>query len=211
MLSFIRLNNRFSTNDLLWFIFYVITIIISGRRGLIFVSIVFVLICLFLGSSWIGKFFTIASIFTCALILLPWMLSNTMLLSSYEESNLTKIGHLESYLDIVNYKNFFFGNGLGAYYYSNGIGGHLSQTELTLIDLFRYVGVPLALLFFLTLLLPKLYKQPFVGRRKEFSIAFLLFLLLSITNPVLIQSYGMLVVLWYWSAYLGESEFRIKK
>jgi len=139
---------------------------------------------------------TLVSIFAIGL---PVLLATTTIFSSEEVSNAAKIGHFNSFLDALSVSGALFGNGLGSYYFSSGKGLFTAHTELTPIDLARYLGIPLAITFYGLLLLPVSRLSRYRGEQFLFSFGFLLFLVLSITNPTLLNSYGMVVVVWYWA------------
>jgi hypothetical protein len=81
----------------------------------------------------------------------------------------------------------------------------MAHTEITPLDMARYFGVVLATLLYFTIVFPTLRLKRYGGRNRIWLIAFLLYLVLSATNPVMFNSYGMLVVLWYWSKLIGVS------
>jgi len=135
--------------------------------------------------------------------LLSYILHTTEVFSIKDSSNNLKVDHLVSAFREMTPLQFLFGKGLGSYFYSYGVGAELAHTEITLLDYFRYFGVPLAIYIYYKLINPfsiqqlvnlKLKKNTFEER-----IVFLGYLLMSLTNPVLMNSLGTLVILWYWS------------
>lgn len=196
-----RIQRRFSWLDLMWLVLYGFTIALSGARGIVVVALLFLAYAGLTQASVITRVLLLALFASLLIVVLPELLSSTTLFSSDEFSNAIKIGHFQSFVDQLNWSNSIFGNGLGSFYFSAGKGALTQHTELTPIDLARYVGVPLAIAIYSLLLLPRLFRRPFQGKRKLVFAAFALYLLLSVTNPVLINSYGMLVVIWYWSKY----------
>jgi hypothetical protein len=188
-----------STVDIAWLLAYGAAITLSGARGIIAVALAFLAI----GALWLTSPRTrivVVVVLTAALaISVPFVLTTTSLFSSDEVSNAAKIGHFKSFIDILDLRGAVFGNGLGSYYFSSGSGYITPHTELTPIDLARYVGIPLAIMFYALLLLPRNSLSAYRGEHFLFYLGFGLYLVLSITNPVLINSYGMLVVLWYWA------------
>jgi hypothetical protein len=205
-LTCIRISSAFTMKDLAWLILYGLTIVISGRRGLALISLIFAFSFFYLRSNGLIKFSLLAFFSSITYLVLSWALSETLLFSVSETSNFTKIGHLFSYLEQLSISKFIFGEGLGAYYYSHGVGRELSITELTFIDLSRFLGVPLTIISIIYLVFPKFYVKAFSGNRKYYLISFILYLALSMTNPVLIQSYGMLVILWYWASFMARND-----
>lgn len=125
--------------------------------------------------------------------------------SSDEQSNNIKIGHIISFLNVADWKMLVFGNGLGTYYYTEGYGELAAQTEITWMDSVRYVGLPLSLLLFSVLLFPNRKYLASVQGSSSRLIMFM-YLLMSLSNPVLFNSFGFLVILWYWSVVIKNHE-----
>lgn len=200
-LVLMRIKRRFSWRDMMWLLFYGLAIGLSGARGIAVVALLFLFYIGLTKSAIVTRMFLVVLVTILLIILTPIILSSTQLFSSDEISNATKIGHFQSFLDQLSWINSIFGSGLGSSYYSAGKGGLTPHTELTPIDLARYLGIPLAIVVFTLMLLPRLFFRPLQGQRQRYLVAFSLYLLLSVTNPVLINSFGMLVVIWYWTKY----------
>lgn len=195
----IRLFQRFRAVDFVWLLLYSGTIIASGARGVIVVALTFSALAALRLASPLVRIIVIIAAAVAFFVIIPEILIYTNVFSDEEISNNVKIGHFYSYIDALNISNGMIGEGLGSYYYSSGKDALTQHTEITPLDMARYVGIPLAIMFFTILLIPRM--KLIKGRNFEFiySISFMLYLVLSITNPVLINSYGMLVVVWYWT------------
>ena len=139
------------------------------------------------------------------------VLGDSLLFSADEESNSVKIGHFLSYLDDLGPLNGLFGQGLASYYYSSGSSALKAFTELTPIDMCRYVGIPLTLLLYAVLFVPMRGAARYARRHGGHTVAMLLFTALSMSNPVMFNSYGLLVVLWYWSSLRSQARRHLKK
>jgi hypothetical protein len=185
--------------DIAWLLAYAVIIAVSGARGIVAVALVFLAIAAIWLTSPRTRMFVVIGLGAALAIGVPAVLSTTSLFSTDEVSNAAKIGHFKSFLDALDLRGALFGNGLGSYYYSSGSGYITPHTELTPVDLARYVGIPLAVAFYGLLLLPRNRLSAYRGAHFLFFLGFGLYLVLSITNPVLINSYGMLAVLWYWT------------
>lgn len=178
-------------------------IAISASRGLLAISVFFLVAMLF------GRVPPLARLLAASVAALAfWLvvevyLSNTLVLSAEEISNAAKIGHFESYFDDLTWGSALAGRGLANYYFSTGANAYVAHTEITPLDMARYVGVPLAALLYLMILFPTTRLKCYRDANLRWVAAISLYLLLSATNPVLFNSYGMLVVLWYWSKVLG--------
>lgn len=184
--------------DLLLSVLFFAFILLSGLRGLVIISSIFLIVVTLHHQRWPVRLILISILMATALAVLP-MLSASMVFNTQEVSNAGKIGHLYSFFDNLTATSSIFGRGLGNYYYSSGAGGFKAYTELSPIDLMRYVGIPMAFAYFISIIFPSKSIILYRGHIFSYILAIGLYLLLSITNPVLINSYGMLVVLWYWS------------
>lgn len=197
----VRILRSFSWSDLIWLTLYGWTIVTSGMRGVIVAAIIFLTYAGLTHKSSIIRLMLWIIFSALFITILPEIFSNTELFSNKEESNQAKIGHFQSYLDQLSWSNAFFGSGLGNYYFSKGKWMLMPHTELTPIDLARYFGIPLAITVFGLMLFPRFHRHPFKGQRHLVFATFAIYLILSITNPVLINSYGLLIVVWYWAKY----------
>lgn len=195
----IRLFQQFRGGDVFWLLLYSGTIISSGARGIIVVALAFLTLAALRLSSLLVRILVFIAAAALFYLIIPEILAYTNIFSDEEISNNIKIGHFYSYIDALNFSNGIIGEGLGSYYYSSGKDQLIQHTEITPLDMARYVGIPLATMFFIILLLPRI--KLITPRSFEFiyTLAFVLYLALSATNPVLINSYGMLVVVWYWT------------
>jgi hypothetical protein len=202
-LAFLKLRKNLSFSNLIWFLIYGSIIVVSGRRGAITVCLLFIVFAITAYRSFILRISSMVMAYVLIFMSVSYLiLPNTNLFSLSERSNEIKIGHLESFFDQLNWTDSIFGSGLGSYYYSYGKNIMVSYTELTLIDMFRYFGIPLTVIVVFLMLLPIWYRSPFKGQRELVFVMFALYLILfSMTNPVLINSNGMLIVLWYWVKY----------
>jgi hypothetical protein len=204
----VRLLQQRRPADFVWLLLYGAAIALSGARGIVVVALAFLAIAtIWLASPRVRVVLVVALALALA-IGVPALLATTTLFSTEEASNADKIGHFTSFLDSLDVPGALFGHGLGSFYYSSGKGVVTPHTELTPIDLARYIGIPLAIVFYGLLLLPCNRLSHYRGTNLLFSLGFLLFLVLSLTNPTLINSYGMLAVVWYWSKVQRPPQLR---
>jgi len=138
------------------------------------------------------------------LFLISFLMEMTTVFSSKETSNSIKMGHAISFVEHMTPMRLLFGEGLAATYFSLGNNAVVPQTEITLLDIVRYVGLPLTALLYAALLFPVLRAKSYGGANRKVLILFVLYLVMALTNPVLFVSYGLIVVLWYWSKIIGE-------
>lgn len=140
--------------DVVWLCLYGVIVLISGRRGLVVVSLVFLAVVLVWFHKSYARLIILFGFILLLIYTIPILIDSTNIFSKDEISNDVKIGHLKSYFDSLDIFGAFFGNGLGGFYYSSGSGGMKQHTELTPIDLCRYFGIPLATVFYVLLLIP---------------------------------------------------------
>jgi len=133
-----------------------------------------------------------------------YLIANTVVFSSGEESNSVKIGHITSFFDQLDWTNFFIGNGLASFYYSSGSGAMKAHTEVTPLDMLRYFGFILTPILYTAIFFPVKNLRAYIGENRFCTLIFVLYLINSFTNPIMFNSYGLLTVLWYWSKILNS-------
>lgn len=124
----------------------------------------------------------------------------SILFDKTEISNSVKLGHFESYLDYFseNRLQLIFGQGFGGSFYSSGFNKFTNVTELTYFELIRVWGMPITFIFIFVLIFPIIKNI----RDKNFSsvsIAYLAYLFIAGTNPFLLSSTGMMVLVYVFS------------
>ncbi len=120
-----------------------------------------------------------------------------LLLNRQEASNAIKFGYFSSY---VNYfdghlLSLLFGQGVGGRFYASGLHRMIDVSELTYIELVRIWGIPVALLFVSFLMIP-LVAEIKSKKITPLFIAYLAYLFIAGTNPLLLSSTGMLVLVY---------------
>lgn len=136
----------------------------------------------------------------------------SVFLSSSEISNTIKLGHLLSYFE--HFSNhigvLLFGQGIGGTIYSTGVHSTVTVTELSYFELVRIWGLPVTLLFG-TILLAPIYKELKKQSVSHLFIAYIAYLFIAGTNPLLFSSTGMLVLVYVFSeTYCSETKSIIK-
>lgn len=192
-----------------WSLFFVVVILMaiiwSASRGLIVMAAVSMLVLYFYNKNWSARLLMLCALVPVIILGVGYLLTETSMFSLREQSNNIKIGHIISFLNVADWKMLVFGNGLGTYYYTEGYGELAAQTEITWMDSVRYVGLPLSLLLFSVLLFPNRKYLASVQGSSSRLIMFM-YLLMSLSNPVLFNSFGFLVILWYWSVVIKNHE-----
>jgi len=117
------------------------------------------------------------------------------MLSPEDVSNAAKIGMVEDYIALFsNFEVLLFGQGLGSYFYFPS-RGYMSVTELTYFEFIRNYGLVGAGIFFFLLAYPLKMLLLKAARKDHYIyLAYLVYLGICISNPLLISSTGMLVL-----------------
>jgi hypothetical protein len=147
-----------------------------------------------------------ATLLTCVVGLT--LLAVTVLPKAFsvkESSNAIKAGHFHSYLDeFENHRTaLLWGEGAETGFYSQGFEDWTTVTELTYLEMVRIFGIPMTLLYCGGLL--------WIGVRLlkaaswPVAIAYLSYLAISGSNPLLISSTGLLVVCAGWKEAVAPS------
>lgn len=173
-------------------------IVVSGQRALIGITLLYAAYLWLTATRPRHRWLVVTGLALAAGAMWMALFADSQVFSLTEESNRVKFGHLQSYFDDLTLASALFGKGLATYYYSSGSQAMKAFTELTPIDLCRYVGIPLTLIVYASILVPLRGLGRLARNRWGYTVAILLFTALSMTNPVMFNSYGLLVVIWYW-------------
>ncbi len=217
MISLLLIYDTFYTEDkkknLFSFLVILVAILLSGSRGIVLFSFIGLFIITFYRGKKLIKLATLLLLTLMFFTILINLNTEVTAFSITEKSNSVKIGHFISYIQQVNSKQLILGDGLASLYYSVGFGKITAQTELFFIDSLRYFGIFGTFIFFWTLLVPMKFKNntkivvvPGNKDNHVVYIIFCLYLLMSFTNPILLNSFGAIVVLWFWSRILIQKE-----
>lgn len=150
-----------------------------------------------------------------AVMAVAYLIKNTSIFSFGDRSNAVKIGHMVYYFEQLNLKQGLMGDGTGSYYltsYSPTTQEMLAQTEITFLDHCRYFGIPLSLAVWLSMVFPKwngfaadIRKWKIWQATEELAVLLIYFVWAQL-NPVLFNSFGLVIVLWYWNVLLKKTE-----
>lgn len=179
----------------------IITLFLSGTRANIS-SLALILLFYILFYSY-KKYKTLALVVGSFYLLLFFYGATKLadiFLSSTEYSYTVKIGHLLSYFE--HFSNhigvLIFGQGIGSTIYSTGVHRTVTVTELTYLELVRIWGLPITIIFGTILLIP-IYKELKNHSISHLFIAYIAYLFIAGTNPLLLSSTGMLVLVYVFS------------
>lgn len=130
-----------------------------------------------------------------------------IIMNRHEASNVIKFGYFSSYADYFqgHLLSLIFGQGIGGKFFAYGLHRFMDVTELTYLELIRVWGIPIAAIFGLVLIWPLVTEI----RQKKLShlfIAYLAYLFIAGTNPLLLSSTGMLVLVYVFSMEFGKVE-----
>ena len=185
------------------FVMVLSAIVLSASRGLMVFTTVGILA---LTLSRISRFKYQMLMFLMGTLILfgiSFALNNTTFFDIQETSNSIKLEHLHSYVrwTFANPIRLITGAGLGSQYLTEGFGHETWQTEIVILDTFRYFGILSGVLFTALLLLP-IYRAPGTVARIAFGFYFINAFL---TNPLVYNSTGMLVLALYWGLTINSS------
>lgn len=183
-----------------------ITIFISGSRGSILTSIIAAFYIIFSKSNFKTKFIVLLLSIMLLIALFSYLSTYTNVFDSKEESNGIKIAHYESFFDHLNFFNFFLGEGLASFYYSKGSQAMKAQTEITPLDMLRYFGFILTPLLYFFIFFPTKKVASYLGNKSLYLVLTLIYVLNSMTNPTMFNSYGLLIIIWYWYKILPSTK-----
>jgi len=193
-----RMTSNVKLMDCIYLVLIVTCILLSSTRSILIGCILISFFILF------RKYLTLVLplvLFSVVCIMMNTDFSGTMF-DSNDFGNSIKLKDVGSFVDWARPVNLLFGEGLASLYYSDGRGYLVSQTEITLLDNVRYFGVPLTLIFYFAVLWPILNRVPWrVDNGFPFAVMSI-YILMALTNPMLINSFGFIVVLWYWANIL---------
>lgn len=178
-----------------------ITLFLSGTRAnILSLALIILYYILFYAYKKSKPIFLIVGLVYLLFVFYSASVLGGILLSKSETSNMVKFGHVISYIEhFSNYVGvLFFGQGLGGTFYSSGIHSIVSVTELTYFEIIRIWGLPITIIFGGILLLP-IYNELKNERITHIFIAYIAYLLVAGTNPLLLSSTGMLVLVYVFS------------
>lgn len=133
-----------------------------------------------------------------------------LLLETNEHSNMVKYAHLASYSDLFSENPLYLliGQGPGTAFYTEGFAKMSFKTEWSYMELWRNFGV-FAFFIIYTFLYPLVSLCRVALKNDEalvLAITYIVYLVIAGTNPLLLSSTGMLVLLTMFSASKGYAK-----
>ena len=174
----------------------IVAMFLAGTRNNMFFAF---LLPLLLFLIYCKKRYIVIIIFSIMIVLLFPIYINALLamLSFSEESNSVKINLLSEYVRVFSDPIYFlFGHGLGSYFHLNDLNIDTYVTELTYFEVIRQFGIVLGLIIIFLMILPLcaiIYTKKFY-RSSPLEISYLIYLIMSATNPHLLSSGGFLII-----------------
>ena len=201
--------------NLIWAMVGMLLSFTAGQRAcMLFIpATLCVITWLQLNRKWKLIFFGMFMIAAAAAFI--YLLRNTSIFSFTDRSNAVKIGHLICYFEQLNLKQTLIGDGLASFYlttYSPTTQEMLAQTEITFLDHCRYFGIPLSLTIWLGMVFPKWngmikdIRKWNIWQVKEELAVLIIYFVWAQLNPVLFNSFGLVIVLWYWSVLFKKTQ-----
>lgn len=175
---------------------------LSSSRALMLGTLLTMFILYFYKSNNKTKILKLFSSLVVIYILFVYIIINSNIFDFNEASNKVKIGDAISFFDSLNIGTLIIGNGLATYFYAAGRNSMAVHTENSLFDTIRYLGIILTSFVYSSFLFPKL-NWKFPRRNIEDLIIISIYLLMSMTNPILFNSLGGVLILWYWNNVLS--------
>lgn len=169
---------------------------VAGTRNNMLMSILLPLLIIFFHIK--RKTILLSFLFILGIYFYP-LFENYLIamLSPDEASNSTKIALLKDYSNIFsNLKTLIVGQGLGSYYFWLERGVWKFESEYTYLEIYRYYGLFLGSVLIFLIIYP-LIKGFYLIRKyrdKHFLWAYMLYLIMSATNPLFFSSLGMLIL-----------------
>lgn len=208
----IQQNNRHIPLKIIALIAIALTLFLSGTRAnILSLALIILFYIIFYAYKKSKPIFFVLGFVYLLLAFYSITIIGDLLLSRSEISNIVKFGHITSYIEYFsnNVGVLIFGQGIGGTFYSTGINSIVNVTELTYFELIRIWGIPISICFFTILLFP-IYKELQSKNISHLFIAYIAYLFIAGTNPLLLSSTGMLVLVYVFSkVYSSKDTLRL--
>ena len=176
---------------------YFTTLILSGTRANILISVLLP-VSMFLFYLLRTKRFVWLTVMTIVIAVSGITFLNSISKEGGDESSDIKSGHYNSIINVIKSEPtiLIWGQGLGSKYFSTGVNDMTVQSELTYLELVRVLGIPITILFLFILIYPiiVLFKNHDLKNISYAIYAYFGYLFIVGTNPLLVSSTGMIVV-----------------
>ena len=185
-----------------------LTLFLSGTRANLLSLVLIILFYLgFYLYKKSGSWFLLLGSLGLVIVLFALPSVTRLLLNPQETSNIIKFSYLSSYANYFyqHLSSLIWGQGIGGAFYAAGLERLTDVTELTYFELIRVWGLPIAL-FFVGILFMPLIAEIKAGKISHLFIAYIAYLFIAGTNPLLLSSTGMLVLVYvFTNMFLSKS------
>lgn len=175
-----------------------VTLFLSGTRAnLLSLFLIIIFYFIFYAYRKSRLWFVLLGSLGLLIVFLTLPSFSKLLLNQHEASNAIKFSYISSYINYFAHHimSFIWGQGIGGAFFSAGLQRFINVSELTYLELIRIWGFPIAILFVGILVLP-LLKEIKAKKLSHLFIAYMAYLFIAGTNPLLLSSTGMLVLVY---------------
>lgn len=207
----------FQASNIIVFLLSLFTVVLSGTRANIFVSISFLVLYFLLFYKNNKKNLVIVKYCIFAVIILITLVNTVniynqiyaLLFEKSAISDLTRNGHLESLqLLFSNNPSFLIiGMGMGSSFYSSGVNALVNSMEWSYLDLIRQMGIIMFSFYCFFLLFP--IKR--ILNNKPMLCAYIAYLVIAATNPLLFNSTAYLMYIYVYSSFTKSNTIEEEK
>lgn len=199
----VLLFKRFNDSNYLTTFLTLFALVISGTRANALFPLFFLIYFYILYTGNKSKLIKYAFVFFAVIFT---VIFSSTLLDVFNEtfivrgkvSDVVRAGHIEGIKELVRNDPWIIirGSGMGSVFYSYGINDYTSSIEWSYIDLWRQMGFLFFFLFLMFIILPLFYNNK-SGKYKRY--AYLAYLCIAATNPLLFSStsYLMFIYMYY--------------
>jgi len=191
---------------------FLTSIIFTVSRALIFSALLIFCFEVFIFIWRKRKYLAISFLFFLISIALLILIKTNIISGLSDSSSSIKYLHLQSYYSLFTSSPhiLFFGQGFGSTFFSEGFASLTNRTELTYLEILRVLGFPIFVFIMFVVLQPFFRKKSIVNSWIFFS--FLVYLLVVLnSNPYLLNSNGMLILVTVYAVWLRNNETFIIK
>lgn len=189
---------------LLTLLFFIALLLSGARANIIATAMISIVILTLKVRRSIGQY--PAYIVALILMLAIGSVYAKKFLNPQEASNTVKLGHFESYITLFGEHPlyFAFGQGVNTSFYSSGFEEMTTITELSYFELIRQFGLCVFAIQCLLLAAPILLmaKRHLPDKDSYLIPSYIGYLFIAGTNPLLVSSTGLLIVVAYWEIAL---------
>jgi hypothetical protein len=172
-----------------------LALFLSGTRNNLIASVALPVICFFL----CGRRRWVLAVVGMALLSTPFIQYGEVfsrMFATTDASNSVKLGYLADYLQATdNLPHLFLGQGLGSFFYASPLQREVNVTELTYLEILRMYGIYIGTFVIAMIAYP--LTRLVVNRSRPDTWIFVgygFYLLISMLNPYIYSSNGMLII-----------------